>query len=94
MPSHAARVKSMVDEVVSPSVWLVITMGASVMERVSAPTCPWTMPLLYVIVKDASEPCRNKVLFSNSRYYCDKQGTRPSLPLDCPPLLCDNERRI
>lgn len=60
MPSHAARVKSMVDEVVSPSVWLVITMGASVMERVSAPTCPWTIPLLYVIVKDASKPCRGE----------------------------------
>ena len=46
MPSQAARVKSRVDAVARPKVWLLITMGPSVMERVSAPTWPSTIPLL------------------------------------------------
>ena len=87
MPSHAARVKSMVDEVVSPSVWFVITMGASVMERVSAPTCPWTIPLLYVMVKDASEPCGTNMFLSKFRQYCDGQGTRPTCPWTVPSCM-------
>lgn len=57
MPSHDAWVKSRVDAVVSPRVWLVITMGEFVIDRVSAPTFPCTIPLLYVIVKAASDPC-------------------------------------
>lgn len=61
MPSHDARVKSRVDVVVSPKVWFVTTMGESVMDRVSVPTCPCTMPLLYVIVNDASDPCMEEV---------------------------------
>ena len=61
MPSHDARLKSSVDEAVSPKVWLLTTIGESVMDRVSAPTCPSTMPLLYVMVKDASDPCRDRL---------------------------------
>ena len=88
MPSHAARVKSMVDEVVSPSVWLVITMGASVMERVSAPTSPWTIPLLYVMVKDASEPCGTTCSSANSHStVMDREPAQPALGLS--PLVRD-----